>query len=133
MIPQRVRRTRTSGQPGMPTGSVYVGRPSRWGNPFRIYHGHSLIGPPWFAARETWRHIPLDHCDAAYITSSGQMSPADAVEPYRDLLQVRLRDEPDRLRQWLAPLVGRDLACWCPLDQACHADLLLKIANGGAS
>jgi len=24
---------------------------------------------------------------------------------------------------------GKDLACWCPLDQPCHADVLLKIAN----
>jgi hypothetical protein len=27
-------------------------------------------------------------------------------------------------------LRGKDLACWCPLDQPCHADVLLKIANG---
>ena len=27
-------------------------------------------------------------------------------------------------------LAGRDLACWCPLDQPCHADVLLEIANG---
>jgi hypothetical protein len=26
-------------------------------------------------------------------------------------------------------LPGHDLACWCPLDQPCHADTLLKIAN----
>jgi hypothetical protein len=26
-------------------------------------------------------------------------------------------------------LSGRDLACWCPLDQLCHADVLLEIAN----
>jgi len=26
-------------------------------------------------------------------------------------------------------LVGRDLACWCSLDAACHADVLLEIAN----
>lgn len=26
-------------------------------------------------------------------------------------------------------LRGRDLACWCPLDQPCHADVLLEIAN----
>jgi hypothetical protein len=30
------------------------------------------------------------------------------------------------LRQELA---GRDLACWCPLDQPCHADVLLELAN----
>ena len=26
-------------------------------------------------------------------------------------------------------LAGRDLACWCPLDVECHADVLLAIAN----
>ena len=26
-------------------------------------------------------------------------------------------------------LRGHDLACWCPLDQPCHADVLLEVAN----
>ena len=26
-------------------------------------------------------------------------------------------------------LRGKDLACWCPLDQPCHADVLLDLAN----
>jgi Protein of unknown function (DUF3631)/Domain of unknown function (DUF4326) len=30
-------------------------------------------------------------------------------------------------------LHGRDLACWCPLDQPCHADVLLEIANPSMS
>jgi len=28
-----------------------------------------------------------------------------------------------------AELRGKDLACFCPLDQPCHADVLLEIAN----
>ena len=27
-------------------------------------------------------------------------------------------------------LRGRNLACWCKLDQPCHADVLLEIAKG---
>ena len=27
-------------------------------------------------------------------------------------------------------LSGRDLACWCPLDGPCHADILIEVANG---
>lgn len=27
-------------------------------------------------------------------------------------------------------LAGKDLMCFCPLDQPCHADVLLEIANG---
>jgi hypothetical protein len=26
-------------------------------------------------------------------------------------------------------LAGRDLACWCPLDEPCHADVLVRVAN----
>lgn len=26
-------------------------------------------------------------------------------------------------------LRGKNLACWCQLDQPCHADVLLKLAN----
>lgn len=29
-----------------------------------------------------------------------------------------------------AELKGHDLVCWCPLDQLCHADVLLEVANG---
>ena len=39
---------------------------------------------------------------------------------------------PDRTADIQADLAGRDLACWCPLDQPCHADVLLDIANPGA-
>ncbi|HSS23875.1 MAG TPA: DUF4326 domain-containing protein [Mycobacterium sp.] len=45
-----------------------------------------------------------------------------------------------RYRQWLGDghgpsrddlesLRGKDLCCWCPLDQPCHADVLLEWAN----
>lgn len=116
----------------MPDGAVYVGRPSRWGNPFRIYHGHSLIGPPWSLAREAWHHIPAAECMNAYITSSSALGPEEAVSAYLDVIRVRARDEADRLSEWLAPLVGRDLCCWCPPSQPCHADVLLQICAEGS-
>lgn len=37
------------------------------------------------------------------------------------------------IEQMRTELAGKNLACWCPLDQPCHADVLLRIANGGAS
>ena len=30
---------------------------------------------------------------------------------------------------FFAELRDKDLACWCRLDQPCHADVLLEIAN----
>lgn len=35
--PQRIQRKRTKGW-RMPEGAVYVGRPSRWGNPWSVGH-----------------------------------------------------------------------------------------------
>jgi hypothetical protein len=29
----------------------------------------------------------------------------------------------------VSELRGKNLACWCRLDQECHADILLKLAN----
>jgi len=49
------------------------------------------------------------------------------VELYRrDLEAGRLRFTEDDVRRELA---GRDLCCWCPLDEPCHADVLLDVAN----
>ena len=52
------------------------------------------------------------------------MSAAETVELYREKLThgVWHRDVRERLG-------GKDLACWCPLDQPCHADALLEFAN----
>ena len=52
---------------------------------------------------------------------------ARVVELYRrDLDQGRLPYTAADVRRELA---GRDLACWCPLDGPCHADVLLDVAN----
>jgi uncharacterized protein DUF4326 len=54
---------------------------------------------------------------------------AAAVERYRaDLLAGRLGVSVDDVRRELR---GRDLACWCRPDRACHADVLLALANDG--
>jgi len=116
--PQRIQRKRTKGW-RMPDGAVYVGRPSEWGNPFRLAPGHRHLlqdtrfdnGPEWDCADGEERGV--------------------AVRLFREyFMDGRLDVDPDRA---VEELFGRDLACWCPLDQPCHADVLLEIANGGAS
>ena len=52
---------------------------------------------------------------------------AEAVEHYEQYL---LWHRPDLIEQ-LPELRGRLLACYCPLDQPCHADVLARLANGG--
>jgi hypothetical protein len=52
---------------------------------------------------------------------------AEAVRRYRDdLLAGRLRVAVEDVRRELR---GRDLGCYCPRDEPCHADVLLAIAN----
>ena len=43
---------------------------------------------------------------------------------YEQYAAWRLTVEPD----WLEPLRGRDLACWCA-PKRCHADTLIRLAN----
>ena len=55
------------------------------------------------------------------------MTAAEAVALYR----VHLGPGGDRaldLDEVWAGLAGRDLACFCPLDTPCHADVLLALA-----
>jgi len=103
--PKRIQRKRTKGW-RMPEGAVYVGRPTIYGNPFTL--GNSIC-PGRLG----------DHPNLL-------ITPTLAVALYRAyLVKWRAWD-------WLE-LAGKDLACWCPLDQPCHADVLLELANSGAS
>jgi Domain of unknown function (DUF4326) len=98
---KRIQRKRTKGWK-MPEGAVYVGRPTRWGNPYRTGQGATSYRPP--------------------------MSRQEAVDGYRDYILANQAGG-ERWRLPLAELGGCDLCCWCPLDQPCHADVLLEIAN----
>lgn len=40
-----------------------------------------------------------------------------------------LAQDPQTRAQIVEELQGKNLMCWCPLDQPCHADTLLAIAN----
>lgn len=100
-IPQRTQRKRSS-SPGIPPGSVYVGRPSQWGNPAVIGDFHKLQ----FVAT---RHI--------------------AVAMFYDHCKDMATNDPEGFVAWLKPLIGRDLCCWCPPDEPCHADILIAIAR----
>ena len=116
--PKRIQRQRTKGW-RMPEGAVYVGRPSKWGNPF-------VVG----------RQTHLWHRSAAYPFDFYRdwfmvVYAAHATRLFRSVLTdpERWLDNWGWALGWEADLAGRDLACWCPLDQPCHGDVLLEIAN----
>lgn len=108
---KRIQRQRTKGW-RMPEGAVYVGRPSRWGNPYRP----TDLDLGWCgrSVRLTVNGVEID-----------TMGPTGAVYHF----DLHARHELLRRPDWLTPLRGHDLACWCPLDQPCHADVLLALAN----
>jgi hypothetical protein len=104
--PKRIQMRRVKGW-RMPEGAIYVGRPSRWGNPF-------LVGAPYPDGDPPELQHPATRMDVA--------------EMFEDLCHGLLL-LPAPTRDDLEPLRGHDLACWCPLDQPCHADVLLEMAN----
>ena len=59
----------------------------------------------------------------------GPLDAVGAVGMFEDMLSDPELMERHEYPTDLSPLNGRDLACWCPLDQPCHADILLKLAN----
>ena len=56
--------------------------------------------------------------------------------PFKVGVDGTLEECVEKFRQWLQTsglnpreLRGKDLACFCPLDGPCHADVLLEAAN----
>jgi hypothetical protein len=83
-------------------------------------------------SRRKGAHLPPDAVVVTRPTKWGNPHPLslgrpEAVRRYRDdLLAGRLQVTVADVRRELR---GLDLACYCPLDQPCHADVLLELAN----
>ena len=102
--PHRVQLRRTKGW-RLPPNTLVVSRPGKFGNPIQV----------GAVAR-----IEVD--GSMY---DAKVTPGVAKEFFREYFAGVVRSEP----QILGFLRGKNLACWCPLDQPCHADVLLEVAN----
>lgn len=109
--PGRIQRRRALGW--RLGDAIYVGRGSRWGNLWRIGLARCGCRSAGECNHNSFR------CETA----------TEAVAVYREWITAM---PAHRRAALLAPLRGRDLACWCPLDQPCHADVLLELANAPA-
>lgn len=117
--PIRVQMKRSKGWK-MPANTVYVGRQTKWGNPFKV----KRCGELWcveYAEKDgqilfrlTWdtKDSAIKSCLRLYYKYIKNSGGAKVVH---EIARIELR--------------GKNLACWCPLDLPCHADVLLKIAN----
>ncbi|WP_019342926.1 DUF4326 domain-containing protein [Mycolicibacterium conceptionense] len=129
-MPERIQRKRTAGW-RMPEDTIYVGRPTKWGNPLFVVGG-TVCGRPWSAVREQPLRVGVRRVgdEVAYSCHApAHLAIEHAVDLFRTYCNVERRDYPDEFAKWLTPLRGHDLACWCSLDAPCHADVLLEIAN----
>lgn len=105
-MPQRIQLSRKKGW-RMPPNTVSVARPGRWGNPFVGDRAAAVE-----AFKQWW---------------SGSVSVSVGPDqPIKRMAFIPPYEKPP-----LKPLRGKNLACWCPLDQPCHADVLLELANQG--
>ena len=84
----------------MPPNTVYVGRPTLWGNRWKVGVNSNTLG----RAVETVQ---------------------EAVDLYRKLAWPDAHSVAYIREQ----LRGKNLACWCKPGDPCHADVLLEIAN----
>lgn len=98
----------------MPPLAIYVGRPTKWGNPFQAKRwGHAksvILHKRWLAG------------DIGALTLE-RMGFHPAEIDALDRLRCRVLTD-------LHQLAGRNLACWCPVNTDwCHAETLLQLAR----
>jgi hypothetical protein len=108
--PVRIQRKRAKGWK-MPENTVCVDRSTKWGNPWRVGEPHY---PDAAAATLRFRSAVLGS------THNGTFCPPIAHP--NSYIGTIIHNAPKELR-------GKNLACFCPLDQPCHADVLLELAN----
>lgn len=112
--PRRIQMTRQRPWRQDHPEAVIVARPTKWGNPFDFRaaaavgygngRGAAVDAFKGWLRREDWG-IPQGQTRASMA--------GKRVVILRALHELR----------------GKDLACWCPLDEPCHADVLLELAN----
>jgi hypothetical protein len=122
----------------MPEGAVYVGRPTTFGNPFQAYKCDCCGF--WDVRDDNGVTYLVDH---QYVRQAHIRSNPSTWTTQREATRESVRLYNDELTYWVGgrmswdptfrlavmQLGGCDLACWCPLDQPCHADVLLELAN----
>ncbi|MTK12670.1 MAG: DUF4326 domain-containing protein [Clostridiaceae bacterium] len=127
-MPVRIQRKRVKGWE-MPESAIYVGRPTKWGNPFRVGQISRPVPRPEIthdiiicaANGSRMKHFipPIE-----LAPFPRPLTAEDMLEQYRAHILAALGLETIRVK-----LGGKDLACWCRPDQPCHAEVLLEIAN----
>ena len=105
--PRRVQLSRRKGYK-LPENTVNVARPGKWGNPF-------IVG----------KHGTRERCVELFRLLCGGYVCISVDSECGDAQQRFLK----HAKSHITELRGKNLACWCPENSACHADVLLRLAH----
>ena len=124
-MPKRLQRSRVKGY-RMPEGAVYVGRPTKWGNPIEVGDVCQVSAFGVDGLIYEFGGVPISREIAVAVFREEWESRVTDDSPY-----TNPQDEEDWRRRVavVEELRGKDLVCWCPLNEPCHADVLLELAN----
>ena len=111
MKPIRIQLSRKKGW-RKPENTVVVSRPTKWGNPIEVWKCND------------WWQVIVPFCQPINVATR-----VDAHAESVRLFEAWVNQDPCYIERIKRELKGKNLACWCPLDCACHADVLLRIAN----
>jgi hypothetical protein len=121
-MPGRIQLSRKKGW-RKPDGAITVSRPHVLGNPFRVYEHCKGPGGDWGVENTGRLHAPMGH---GWTRLGAHRA---AVDAYRRLLNEEYPQGSTQRAILAMNYAGHDLACWCPLDMPCHADVLLEVVN----
>lgn len=136
-VPVRIQRSRQHKQVspnGLPI--AYVGRGTRWGNPFRLVKYSDGKWAIKTDGSDRCNELLIKHCHAVYDTRDE--AAIDAIKCYNFWLLPYTHKEGSLMDFYqsmanvdaaILSLKGKNLSCWCRLDEKCHADLLIELAN----
>jgi hypothetical protein len=121
---ERIQRKRTKGYK-MPENTIYVGRPTKWGNPFKLVGDMIYIDAGYRRANiDKWVFYNYGTID-------------DVVALYELLLTNKYDCYNPDVLYWqnhfrkldFSALKGSNLSCFCSLNQPCHVDAIMKHLN----
>ena len=118
---ERIQRKRTKGWK-MPENTKYVGRPTKWGNPFtyeKSGNRFEIKTDGSFYADKT----RVSYCK--YYANNETKAKEAIIFLYRNFIKEKIMRE--NLFNELEKLRQKNLACFCSLSEPCHVDVLLEL------
>lgn len=124
-MPVRVQLSRKKGW-RMPENTVKVTRPGIFGNPFYGGpDGRDTGIEVYLFRRWIFKALGLTLLEKHERGEFADFMESHATPADRTALKARA----ERMLTALPMIRGKNLACFCRLDQPCHADVLLELAN----